>query len=231
MKSPTYLIRAHGPLAIFTRPEFKSERFSYPCITPSAARGLIEAVLWKPAIAWHIEKIHILKPIEWTSFRRNEVGSKASAPSQNTIINGGEAHSLIADRDRVIRNTVALKNVDYAIEAHFTMTNRAGQGDSAMKFHEMFTRRLSKGQCFQQPYFGCRECIANLEPLDQLPSPTALDKDLGIMLWDINYAASSKTERNTPVFFQAIVENGTLIVPPSIEAAQQSLLKHTVESC
>lgn len=231
MKSPTYIIHAKGPLAIFTRPEFKSERFSYPCITPSAARGLVEAVLWKPAIAWHIEKIHILSPIKWTSFRRNEVSGKATAPSKSIIENGGPAPSLHADRDRAMRNTVALKEVEYAIELHFTMTPRAGTGDSIMKFHEMFTRRLTKGQTFQQPYFGCRECIANLELIEKLPETIDETKDLGIMLWDIEYNGTEKEDRSTPIFFHALLDHGTVTIPATPEGARQSLLKYTVGSC
>lgn len=231
MKSPTYIIRAKGPLAIFTRPEFKSERFSYPCITPSAARGLVEAVLWKPAISWHISKIHILSPIKWTSFRRNEVSSKASGPSRAIIENGGPAPTLHADRDRAMRNTVALKDVVYAIELHFTMTSRAGQGDNVNKFQEMFIRRMSKGQNFQQPYFGCRECIANLELIEELPGTISETKDLGIMLWDIDYKGSGKDDRSAPIFFHALLENGTITVPSNPDEARQSLLKYTVESC
>lgn len=231
MKSQTYIIHAKGPLAIFTRPEFKSERFSYSCITPSAARGLVEAVLWKPAISWHIDKIHVLNPIKWTSFRRNEVASKATAPSKSIIENGGPAPSLHADRDRAMRNTVALKDVDYAIELHFTMTSRAGAGDNITKFHEMFTRRMEKGQTFQQPYFGCRECIADLELLEHIPQPINETKDLGIMLWDIEYKGCEKDDRSTPIFYHAMLENGTIIVPVNPEEARQSLLKYTVESC
>ena len=231
MKSPTYIIRAKGPLAIFTRPEFKSERFSYPCITPSAARGLVEAVLWKPAIAWHISKIHILSPIKWTSFRRNEVSSKASAPSKSTIKDGGPAPFLHADRDRAMRNTVALSKVDYAIELHFTMTSKAGEGDNPTKFHEMFMRRMEKGQNFQQPYFGCRECIANLELIENTPLAIPDSKDLGIMLWDIDYKSSEKGDRSKPIFFHAQMKEGQIIVPENAEEARQSLLKYTVESC
>jgi CRISPR-associated protein Cas5d len=230
MKSPTYIIKTKGPIAIFTRPEFKSERFSYPCITPSAARGLVEAVLWKPSIAWHVEKIHLLKPIKWTSFRRNEVGSKAS-PSKSLIEKGGQPPVIYADRDRVMRNTVALKDVEYIIEYHFTMTSKAGPEENITKFHEMFTRRISKGQSFHQPYFGCRECIADLELLEELPEPITLTKDLGIMLWDIDYAASSRKERNVPIFFHAHMKDGTITVPPTQEAAEQSLLNNTVGLC
>ncbi|MFM2197338.1 MAG: type CRISPR-associated protein Cas5 [Verrucomicrobiota bacterium] len=231
MKSPTYIIRAKGPLAIFTRPEFKSERFSYPCITPSAARGLVEAVLWKPAITWHISKIHILSPIKWTSFRRNEVSSKATAPSRAIIENGGPAPTLHADKDRAMRNTVALKDVDYAIELHFSMTSRAGQGDNVNKFHEMFIRRMAKGQNFQQPYFGCRECIANLELMEEPPEAIGDTKDLGIILWDIDYKESGKDDRSVPIFFHALLESGTITVPANPDEARQSLLKYTIESC
>lgn len=231
MKSPTYIIRAKGPLAIFTRPEFKSERFSYPCITPSAARGLVEAVLWKPAIAWHVSKIQILSPIKWTSFRRNEVSTKASAPSKSIITNGGPAPYLHADRDRAMRNTVALSNVEYAITLHFTMTSRAGSDDNINKFHEMFVRRMSKGQHFQQPYFGCRECIAELELIEKQPATIPDTKDLGIMLWDIDYKGSQKDDRSIPIFFHAMMKNGTIIVPENPDEARQSLLKYTVESC
>lgn len=230
MKSPTYTIRAKGPLAIFTRPEFKSERFSYPCITPSACRGLIESILWKPAILWKVEKIHILNEINWTSFRRNEVGSKASEPSKTTVKSGGKTNHIIADQDRVMRNTVALKDVSYVIEAHFIMTNKAGKGDNITKFHEMFTRRMRKGQHFQQPYFGCRECPAEIELLDQVPTPIDLTKDLGIMLWDIDYENLVTDDRYNPIFFQANLEAGSLEIPLSKEEANQNLINHTMKS-
>lgn len=231
MKSPTYLIKAKGPLAIFTRPEFKSERFSYPCITPSAARGLVESVLWKPAIAWKIRRIHVLKPIKWTSFRRNEVGTKAPTPSKKTIAAGGPAPSLVSDTDRIMRNTVALRDVEYVIEAHFTMTEKAGGDENITKFHEMFTRRMKKGQHFQQPFFGCRECIADLELIEQLPQTEAINKDLGIMLWDIDYQNSGKDSRHNPIFYHAELKNGSITVPENQEEAHKSLLSHTTGSC
>ena len=230
MKSPTYIVKAKGTIAIFTRPEFKSERFSYHCITPSAARGLVEAVFWKPAIEWHISKIHILKPIKWTSFRRNEVGSKASV-SRSIIEKGGQPPVLYADGDRVMRNTVALQDVEYAIEYFFTTTKKAGPEENVTKFHEMFTRRISKGQYFHQPYFGCRECIADLKLLEELPKAEPITKDLGIMLWDIDYTRSGKKDRNVPIFFHAHVFEGTLSVPLTKEAAKESLLDNTVGQC
>src|SRR6266700_5696730 len=124
-KSPTMRLRARGPLACFTRPELKVERVSYPVMTPSAARGLLEAVLWKPAIAWHIERIRVLKEIKFTAFRRNEVNTKASTPNLATIRNGGPAPLYFSDDDRAQRNTVALSDVDYVIEAHCTLTGSA----------------------------------------------------------------------------------------------------------
>jgi CRISPR-associated protein Cas5d len=142
-ESKRFLVRAKGPLACFTRPEMKVERVSYEVMTPSAARGLLEAILWKPAILWRIHEIAVLAPIAWTSFRRNEVNGRASPKGAGTIV---------ADEDRAQRNTVALTNVDYRIAASFEMTESAGPEDNLRKFEEMFERRLAKGQCFQQPY-------------------------------------------------------------------------------
>lgn len=138
---------------------------------------------------------------------------------------------LYADGDRVIRNTVALQDVEYAIEYFFTTTKKAGPEENVTKFHEMFTRRISKGQYFHQPYFGCRECIADLELLEELPKAEPITKDLGIMLWDIDYTRSGKKERNVPVFFHAHVFEGTLSVPLTKEAAKESLLDNTVGQC
>ena len=211
-RSPTLRIRARGPLACFTRPELKVERMSYPVMTPSAARGLIEAILWKPAIAWHVDRIHILNPIRFTAFRRNEVNTKAAVPAQATVNSGGAAPIYCADTDRAQRNTVALCDVDYVIEAHFTLTDRAGEGDNINKFAEMFKRRVSKGQHFHQPCFGCREFIAEVMPADGAPSAITDTTDLGIMLWDIDYG-TTKDAPKRPIFFDARIENGVLHVP------------------
>lgn len=210
--SPTLRLRAWGPLACFTRPELKVERVSYPVITPSAARGLLEAVLWKPAITWCIERVHVLKEIKFTSFRRNEVNSKASFPKAATIMNGGAAPIYFADEDRAQRNTVALSDVDYVVEAHFTMTDRAGAGDNMNKFVEMFNRRVEKGQHFHQPYFGCREFVAHVVTPDGSPPPISDSRDLGLMLWDIHYSKAG----NEPVFFAARLSQGILDVPANL---------------
>ncbi len=224
-RSPTLRLRARGPLACFTRPELKVERVSYPVMTPSAARGLVEAVLWKPAIAWHIERIHVLKDIRFTAFRRNEVNSKASAPAASVIKNGGEAPTFYADEDRAQRNTVALRDVDYLIDANFTMTDRAGLEENVNKFVEMFERRLEKGQHFHQPYLGCREFVADVLPAKNAPLPIGESRDLGIMLWDIQF----DKDEYTPIFFGALLTKGTMDIPVTIDEALDSAKKRGCE--
>ncbi len=214
LKSPTLRVRVKGPLACFTRPELKVERVSYPVMTPSAARGLLEAILWKPAIYWHIERIHVLNEINFISFRRNEVDIKASVPSQKTVDKGGPAPLFFATENRSQRNTVALRDVDYVIEAYFSMTEKAGEDDNISKFVDMFNRRVKKGQNFYQPYFGCREFAAQFMPADECPPPAQITKELGIMLWDIEH----KETKKRPLFFIAKLEDGILEVPADPEA-------------
>jgi len=208
-RSPTLSARARGPLACFTRPELKVERVSYPVITPSAARGILEAILWKPAISWHVERIRVLKEIKFTAFRRNEVNSKAVAPAANVIKHGGTSPLFFAEEDRTQRNTVALADVDYVIEAHFTLTGKAGPDDNLTKFVDMFKRRVEKGQHFHQPYFGCREFAADLMTADDVPKPIDDSRDLGLMLWDIRF----ESVRNIPEFFRAELRSGVMEIP------------------
>jgi CRISPR-associated protein Cas5d len=218
-QGPTLRARARGPLACFTRPELKVERFSYPVMTPSAARGLLEAVLWKPAIQWRVNRIHVLNEIKFTAFRRNEVNSKAPTPSARTVTHGGPAPAFFADQDRAQRNTVALADVDYVIEASFVLTDQARSGDNVNKFVEMFERRVAKGQHFHQPYFGCREFVAEVLPADNSPLAIAEDRHLGILLWDIAFAAKT----NAAIFFNASLRQGVLEVPPDVESALATL--------
>jgi len=219
-RSPTLQVRAFGPLACFTRPELKVERMSYAVPTPSAARGLLEAILWKPAIAWHVERIRVLRPTRFTAFRRNEVNSRAVAPARAVIESGGPAPPpYFADEDRAQRNTVALRDVDYVIEAHFTMTDRAGPEDNLTKFVEMFERRVAKGQHYHHPYIGCREFVANVIPAEGAPEPIDETRDLGIMLWDIVYGPKG----NRPVFFAGRLVKGVMEVPPDAESALRTL--------
>ena len=210
-----YCVRIRGPLACFTRPEFKTERFSYEIITPSAARGILEAILWKPAIQWNIRKIVLLAPLRFIQLKRNEITKKASVSNVHTAARRGTPLDYFADEDRAQRNTLALRDVDYAIEAGFTMTARAGSEDNPKKFDEMFRRRLERGQFFSQPYLGCREFPAVVEPYSGQPGPVETEsRDLGYMLHDIRYASP----KNEPVFFHASIRNGVVEVP-QFEAA------------
>lgn len=213
-RSPTLTLRARGPLACFTRPELKVERVSYPVMTPSSARGVLEAVFWKPAISWRVERIEVLSEISFTAFRRNEVNTRGSGPTASVVARGGPAPLYYADNDRAQRNTVALRDVDYLIHAHFRITEKAGEGDNMTKFVDMFKRRAAKGQHFHQPYFGCREFVAEILPPDGAPDPIAETRDLGIMLWDIDYSA----KRKRPVFFCAQLDEGVLEVPANPDA-------------
>lgn len=220
-RSPTLCLRVRGPWAIFTRPELKTERVSYPCMTPSAARGIMEAVLWKPAIQWRIERIHVLTPIRFGAIFRNEVTSKMSVPSSRIIENGGAVDRYFADEDRAQRNTIALRDVDYVIEGRVILTDRVGSGENITKFQEMFVRRVNKGQHFHQPYLGCRECAAEVLSAEDAPSPIRDTRDLGIMLWDIDYGQ----RRHTPRFFAAQLSEGILEVPERPEATLEALAK------
>lgn len=214
--SSTLSLRASGPLALFTDPALKVERMSYPVMTPSAARGVLEAVLWKPAIRWRVSRIHVLNPIRFTSFRRNEVNSRTVAPSPSVVAGGGELTPYFADDDRAQRNTVALRCVDYVIEATFSLTEHAGPDDNIPKFVEMFRRRVAKGQHFHQPYLGCREFAADIRPAEGAPEPIPETRDLGWMLWDIAYAG----EKAQPLFFNARLDRGVVEVPPHPLGAQ-----------
>ncbi len=212
-RSPTLSLRARGSLAVFTQPAFKVERLTYPVMTPSAARGLLEAVLWKPAIRWCIRRIDVLAPIEFVAFRRNEVNSRVAAPPAQVVRHGGHLAPFFADEDRAQRNTVALRDVDYVVHAEIELTDRAGPEDNLTKFVEMFRRRVERGQHFHQPYLGCREFVADVMPVEDAPPPIADSRDLGIMLWDIAYAPGGNRAR----FFRARLVQGTLHIPEDPE--------------
>ena len=219
-ESRVFRVRARGGIACFTRPEMKVERVSYEVMTPGAARGLLEAVLWKPAIAWRIHAIEVLAPVRWISFRRNEVNSRASL----------EKRMILADEDRAQRNTVALRDVDYVVHASFAMTPRAGEADNVRKFEEMFERRLEKGQHHSAPFLGCREFAAALEPANGTPQPIdhVVDRPLGWMFYDFDWSgfdgqgSHKESEARTPLFFEARLNNGVLHVPPR-EAVRSAL--------
>lgn len=214
MSTLNFRIRIRGSLACFTRPEFSTERLSYEVITPSAARGVLEAILWKPAILWRIHAVHVLSEIKWTEFRRNEVNKRVSTNEAISAANGRTAlRDYFADEDRAQRNTVALRDVDYVVDASITMTERAGAEDNLLKFQAMFVRRLQAGQHVYQPYLGCREFPAYVEPTDAIPATINETRELGWMLHDMDYGADRR-----PRFFQAHLDNGVMQVPAWGEA-------------
>ena len=162
--SDPFRLKVSGENACFTRPEMKVERVSYEVMTPSAARGILEAILWKPALRWRILQIDILNEIAWESVRRNEVGKVIPGKSVQTAMKKGEGElQLFIEDERQQRAGLFLRDVAYVIHAEFSLTDKAGPEDSVAKFTEMFIRRASRGQCFQQPYFGCREFPVHFE--------------------------------------------------------------------
>jgi CRISPR-associated protein Cas5d len=205
-------LKVWGDYACFTRPEMKVERVSYEVMTPSAARGILEAILWKPAIRWVVDRIRVLKPIIFDSVRRNEVAHKMSVANVRKAMKGGPPPSLFVEDCRQQRAALVLRNVAYVIEAHFEMTKRAGPGDNEAKFADMFTRRAAKGQCFHRPYLGCREFPAQFELLEGDPPPSASElageRDLGLMLLDLDFGRDMQ-----PHFFPARMTDGVLDVP------------------
>jgi CRISPR-associated protein Cas5d len=203
-------LKVWGEYACFTRPEMKAERVSYDVMTPSAARGMLEAIHWKPAIRWVIDKIHVLKPIRFETIRRNEVGAKIPARNIKSAMLSGDLTGLymLVEENRQQRATLALRDVAYVIEAHFEMTDKAGSEDNHGKHLEMFRRRAERGQCFHRPALGLREFVADFEWVDE-PPPSMLsgEKDLGWMLYDIDFAND-----RTPEFFRATMLDGVIDV-------------------
>ncbi|MDR1396341.1 MAG: type I-C CRISPR-associated protein Cas5c [Desulfarculales bacterium] len=201
-----------GDYACFTRPEMKSERVSYDVMTPSAARGILSAIHWKPALEWVVDSITVLNPIRFESIRRNELTEKIAAGNAYKLaVRGGRPHVLIED-ERTQRAALLLREVGYIIAAHFVLTSQATTDDNEGKHLDIFTRRVSKGQCFHQPYLGCREFSAHfgsLPPHPPSPHPDlAGERDLGYMLWDIDFA-----DNMTPLFFRALMRDGIITVP------------------
>lgn len=209
-----YCLEVWGDMACFTRPELKVERVSYEVITPSAARAIFEAIFWKPAIRWEVTKIEVLNPIKWTSVRRNEVGATASP----------RVECLYIEEKRQQRNALLLKDVRYRIHAKLVfipvrqrsekdMKYTDGENENPRKYYEMFERRASKGQCFNQPYLGTREFSASFRLVGEgeLSSPQGGTKDLGIMLYDMDYSNANDIQA---MFFRAKMVDGVIDVPP-----------------
>lgn len=209
-------LRVWGEYACFSRPEMRVERVSYDVMTPSAARGILEAIHWKPAIRWVIDRIHILKPISFENIRRNEVESKASPRKE----------AIYASEERQQRASLVLRNVEYVIEAHFEMTERSGNEDNSEKHYNIFLRRARQGQCFHRPYFGNREFPVNFELIEHTEtvpqSPYQGTIDLGFMLFDQEFQLNDKGEVKeiSPYFFRAQMVNGVIHVSHPKEVFQ-----------
>ncbi len=216
-----FCLEVWGPIACFTRPELKVERVSYDVITPSAARAIFEAIFWKPAIRWQVTKIEVMNPIKWTSVRRNEVGAVSSKP-------------VFIEDKRQQKNTLMLQDVRYRIWAKLEFIPKWKRAESQNpsidkeekdflrkdenpgKYNAMFERRASKGQCFNQPYLGTRECAASFRLVnpeqEELSAPINENRDLGLMLYDMDFEGN--LEKPDAMFYHAIMENGVIVVPP-----------------
>jgi CRISPR-associated protein Cas5d len=205
---PPVEVRVWGKLACFTRPEMKVERVTYPVMTPSAARGVLEAIFWKPQFAWRVEEIAVLKPIRYFSILRNEVNSRASERAATGWERNGGGYDATGDRAQ--RHTLALRDVEYVIGAQIEV--KTGVGEDPAKFRDQFRRRVRDGRCFATPYLGCREFAASFDEPDGSETPRGLTEDLGPMLLDLEYA-SDGSGRGTPRFFNARLDAGILRVP------------------
>ena len=201
-------IEVWGDYACFTRPEMKTERVSYDIITPSAARGLVESIYWHPGLKYHIDRIHLLNPVRFTNIRRNEVKSTLLASAALSAAKGGTPPVLYTSQDIQQRAAMVLQDVHYVIECHFTMTDRAAPGDNPGKFQDILRRRLNRGQCYSQPYFGCREFPAQFrEWTDDTIPALPVTQDLGFMLYDLDYSDPASIRSQ---FFRAKLVDGVL---------------------
>lgn len=208
-------VRVWGDYALFTRPEMKVERVSYDVMTPSAARGLMESVYWHPGLKWVIDRICVCRPIRFMNLRRNEVKEVASAAKARQIMTSEKGEMYISAQEQIQqRASMLLRDVEYIIEAHFDMTPRAAASDNPGKFQDIVKRRLIRGQFYHQPCFGCREFPAQFALCEEpfvCPEELKGTRELGFMLWDIDYG---DPEDPRPMFFRAVLEDGVLQVPP-----------------
>lgn len=204
-------LKVWGDYACFTRPEMKVERVSYDVMTPSAARGILEAIYWKPAIVWKIDRIHVINPIQFDNIRRNEVEGKISANKIKSAMRGSNVILYQnTNEERQQRASYVLRDVSYCIEAHFDLTEKAGIEDTVEKHYNIALRRMRKGQYYHQPYFGCREFPAKFEFIeDDIPRSCYLGKkqDLGFILYDIDFKDDMKA-----IFYRAEMVDGVIDV-------------------
>lgn len=205
-----FTLEVAGDFACFTRPEMKVERVSYDVITPSAARAIFEAVLWKPAIRWRVRKIEVLKPIRWIGVRRNEVASKVSVRNVQTTLNEGHGSlALYVEDDRQQRAGLFLRDVAYRLHADLELVSEEARANPA-KYREIFERRADKGQCINQPYLGCREFAARFRRVGEdssSPPPIQETRNLGWMLHDLDF---TNTTGPAPRFFLAQMTKGVI---------------------
>ena len=213
---PPLEVKVRGDFACFTRPEMKVERVSYPVMTPSAARGVLEAIFWKPEFHWQVREIAVLHPIRYFSILRNEVASRASARS--AIGWEGTDKGYFADEDRQQRHTLALAGVAYIIRADTVLASHA-QDENTAKFRDQFRRRVAKGQCHHMPYLGCREFTAFFGPSSEEDLPVDISDDLGQMLFDIDYPPDG-SGRCRPNFFHAELQSGVMQIPAELYQSQ-----------
>jgi CRISPR-associated protein Cas5d len=204
-------VEVWGDYALFSRPEMKVERVSYDVMTPSAARGILDAIYYHPGLVWRIDRIHVLNRIRFTNIRRNEVKNTASAQKMRAAMNGTAPPPYLCTAEEIQqRASLLLQDVRYVIEAHFDMTDNAAPSDNAGKFLDITHRRLERGQCYHQPYFGCREFPAHFRKWEGGPIPAIEEsRELGFMLFDMEY---SDKENITPMFFRARMERGVIQV-------------------
>ncbi|MBG9804877.1 type I-C CRISPR-associated protein Cas5c [Brevibacillus laterosporus] len=219
-----YGVQLHvwGEYACFTRQELKAERTCYEVITPSAARGILEAILWKPSINWIVDRIHVLNEIKFATIRRNELSHVISSSNIKTAIEKEKPikrQIITEDKERQQRASMILKNPSYVIEAHVELSSSADKSDTLKKYFNMFVRRASKGQCIHNPYLGCREFAANfsyVEKNDDIFHQSfyreAPDRDLGLMLWDLNYQRNRE-----PFHFHAKMRQGVIDIYTSVK--------------
>lgn len=204
-----FCLDVSGRYACFTRPEMKVERVSYDLITPSAARAVFEAILWKPQIRWHIRKIEVLKPLRWLNLRRNEVGKVISTSNVQQAMNAGKGElAIYIEEDRQQRAGLFLRDVRYRLHAELEVISR---DEPPQKYAEMFRRRAAKGQCVNQPYLGCREFAADFRLVEELtnepPPEDSVDGNLGWMLYDLDFSNPADPQ---PKWFRAQLERGVM---------------------
>ncbi len=212
-------LRVWGEFACFTRPEMKVERVSYPVMTPSAARGILEAIFWKPEFQWRIREIWVLRPVRHFSILRNEVNHRAVISTALGWSKGGGGYFADEDRNRAQRHTLALRKVAYTILAEMELADHTK--DPLPKYTEQFQRRLESGRCFHRPYLGCREFPAFFGPAEEHERPIDESDDLGLMLFDLEYDPANG--HGTPRFFRAQLDRGVLRIPPDLYRKGESV--------